>query len=717
MALFVGQGASGFTLPGYSPVGNQTFDAAAMSGEVAILTFVDIKQDRAWHFLKYAEELLARDESGVLKVSVIFNKDAPNLPTDDGGEDFDGDHYSDADFTGWIDAKAASYGIAAPAANSWWLKCVNADYATIGPYLSGFGTLVDPAIYVVRSDSATANTIVDAFQFNSLDSGGGHAGAWSVDDLVYFDNWSGYSPSPPSGYDSYQPAWKIIQYLIKRKTDLASLSRLVSVANANGSWVTDGSTLTFSFRSKVDSDYRSKKALGASNPDHYLLDGAAACFATVIPVKLGIGDYMDDSIGSKGESRDVTLKSDIYSAPGGQTPSFSPDPTNIVDSTGQQFQFEIGAAPRYEVLENAPVAYLRDNLETDRGYPHQGNLACSPDIVLKQNAIAPSQVQSTLGSETAANDYYLSQSVEYGQDNFLYIRAYNRGALVVPAGSVQATVYWTDGSTLPTPSVWNLIGTKTFQLDIPKARQGLIVSPAIPWPSGQLAPLGHHCFIATLVRDTEDPADYKVELGDLMSDIQGYLDVVRSQHRVTWRNFNVVDLVPPPPPLPPEAPPPPPDPNPIPKHWAFRFRFPAAPGKQKIPTRLQVIGRLPPGMEIAMDIPDDMMKTMSGWKSLKRQSIHGHERFILDAGATFAFPEVKLPQGDAPLVWLRVPPFGKPVSGRYSVAVRQLWQGREVGRITWVHRPKWGGFIPGYHKTYPWRKAMAERQERERRKK
>lgn len=698
MPVSVGGEPAVFTLKDLSE-NNWTFDQAAseLQGRVVLLSFIDITRDLDWKWLKCAEEEIPDDPGALVRVAVIYHRTGGNDPTH---------HGTDSMYSAWIAEERDSVFAITPASTSIWLQYNNtammADLSIRQNYIDQFDTGFEgPGIFVIRKVSTGVDfTVVDAFHYASPDSGNGVvSGAWKLNDLVDFGGWSGYSPAMPPGfpYPLEQKLFKILQYVKKRTDDLRDSSRIARVANPNVSWVTDGSSLTFSFHSVHGPDSFSKKALGAWDPDGYLLDGLSAHMQSVTPLKLTVDRYLNDSAG---ESRTVVLRSDITADHRGQHARFSPDPLKIIDSNGLPFQFEGGAAPAYEVLENAGVPYLRDNLETDMGYPHDGALSCSPDIILRQAEVPPAQVQADLG-DASANRYDLSDDVRAGRDNSLYVRAYNRGAQQAAAGSTKATVYWAEASTLITPANWNLIGSQTFTLAIPAARQHLVVTPVIPWPQGQVPPAGHYCFIATLVGAAEDPAAYKDSLASLMTTIQGYYGVVRSESRLTWRNFNVVNLAQAPLPLPH-------DPNPLPDHWGFPFRFPAAPGK-KVPLQLQVIAALPAGPRMNVDIPVAMLKTMSDWKRMKPVQTVDHARFAMGEGRVLLFPDAALPPGSSPTIWLRVPRIGAFASGRYGVVVRQMWKGREVGRITWLHRPLKPSLAAGYHRIAAWQKEHAER--------
>jgi hypothetical protein len=66
--------------------------------------------------------------------------------------------------------------------------------------------------------------------------------------------------------------------------------------------------------------------------------------------------------------------------------------------------------------------------------------------------------------------------VEAGQDNFIYVRAMNRGTRA--ANNTTATVYWSPVSTLVTPNLWTLVGSVT----IPTIPTGEVLTVSNPSP-------------------------------------------------------------------------------------------------------------------------------------------------------------------------------------------------------------------------------------------
>jgi serine protease len=88
-------------------------------------------------------------------------------------------------------------------------------------------------------------------------------------------------------------------------------------------------------------------------------------------------------------------------------------------------------------LNLAPDLYLRD-IVGDTGNPTSGMVSQSPDIIVKQGAVANPQTTYGVGSGNE-NDPALSDDVNSGPDNFVYVRLLNRGGSA--AGNVSVDVY------------------------------------------------------------------------------------------------------------------------------------------------------------------------------------------------------------------------------------------------------------------------------------
>jgi hypothetical protein len=309
-------------------------------------------------------------------------------------------------------------------------------------------------------------------------------------------------------------------------------------------------------------------------------------------------------------------------------------------------------------LNLAPDVYLRDYVGDD-GHPTGGTVSASPDIIVRQAAVADPQTAYGPGSGTE-NDAGLSQDVETGHDNFVYVRALNRGG--APAASVSVDVYWSPPATLVTPNLWHLIGTASLA-SIPTGNV-LTVANGLPWLSADIPAPGHYCFIAVAGNALDPKPDPTA-----FTTFDNYLTYVRNNNNVAWRNFDVI-------PGPPSAEPPA-------GYYKRGFFVPGAFDTSRV-FALESVGRLPQGSRVFLDVPT----------------------WLADALRPHPY-EVK-PDLKREMTRLPLPPAGKHVLGTavlhprsaaqctllvqipyetrrypYEFAVRQLYKDQEVGRVTW----------------------------------
>jgi hypothetical protein len=190
----------------------------------------------------------------------------------------------------------------------------------------------------------------------------------------------------------------------------------------------------------------------------------------------------------------------------------------------------------------APIVhdlYIRDNLQDDGSEPLVGGgISASPDVIVRNAPVTDPRAE--LGSAAAWQQDTLSNPVEAGQDNYLYLRIQNRGT---QAGAGTAIVNWSQPSTLPSPDQWTEIGRIAFAPVAPGEKKvvGPIVWPAaeIPEPVGAIPGRGHYCFVALI----ESPGEPVPNPGSI-STIDEFYRLIREKNNVTWRNFDVVDVLP-----------------------------------------------------------------------------------------------------------------------------------------------------------------------------
>lgn len=329
---------------------------------------------------------------------------------------------------------------------------------------------------------------------------------------------------------------------------------------------------------------------------------------------------------------------------------------------------QIGVMPNLRhiydtVLNAAPDVYIRDFVG-DTGEPHSGAISASPDIILRPAAVANPQATFGAGSGTE-NNASLGYTAEIGQDNFIYVRVLNQGGS--PATNVEATVFWSPVSTLITPDLWTLVGT-TVLPNVPIGDQ-LTVSDAIVWRQADIPGAGHYCFVG-LVGTTADPAPGPADFLNW----DNFRRFIRENDNVTWRNFNVEDN----------------DPDvgdpTVPNGFkALKFLVPGAPDKARY-MALEVMGKLPEGAKAMLEVPLTFFELLHKVHQLGKVSIdrkHAVAHIPVNPHGRMRFGEVLLPAKSRTALRLLVQIPGERRKDTYQVAVRQIWEREEVGRVTW----------------------------------
>jgi hypothetical protein len=397
---------------------------------------------------------------------------------------------------------------------------------------------------------------------------------------------------------------------------------------------------------------------GSGNgPQHYTgeFGGTSGASAIVAGVALAVQGIAETSLGYRFSPLQMRV---LLSNPDFGTPSADP-PSDLIGVMPN-----LRALIEGDVLNFAPDVYLRD-FAGDDGDPHAGAISASPDIILRPEPVADPEGSFGEGSGTE-NDNTLGSPAEAGQDNFIYVRVRNRGGTA--AIDVNATVYWAPVATLLTPDLWNLVGS----VNLPNVPVGdlLTVSQAITWPAAEIPGPGHYCFVG-LAGTAQDPAPVPAEFLDWTN----YRTFIRNNNNVTWRNFNVVDNVPPSGGVPPRF-------VPLP------FLAPGAPDMTRL-MALEIVSRLPQGARVQLELPIYWLDLLH----LRRSSIE------FDRARGIARIPIN-PHGSERLGPIPFPPKSRttlrllahiPENAReraYSIYARQLFEGEEVGRVTWRLAPR-----------------------------
>ena len=306
-------------------------------------------------------------------------------------------------------------------------------------------------------------------------------------------------------------------------------------------------------------------------------------------------------------------------------------------------------------LKVTPDLYLRDFVG-DTGDPHTGAVSASPDVILRPTKVADGQKAFGQGSGTE-NSNTLGQQAVAQQDNHIYVRVQNRGPTA--ATNVTATVFWAQVATLVTPANWTKIGSTTLAV-VPGLSQ-LTVSDPITWPANDVPGPGHYCYVG-LIGNADDAAPALADLGTWDT----FVRLIRDNNNVTWRNFNVV----------PNQPPPPSD------HLELPFLAPGAPEFARV-FGFEVAARLPEGSEAWLEMPTYLLDLL-GLRSPSVKLVHR------DVVRLPVNPRGMTPLGEALLagnsnaelrLWIRIPEESR--ERESEILVSQLYEGQEVGRVTW----------------------------------
>jgi hypothetical protein len=341
---------------------------------------------------------------------------------------------------------------------------------------------------------------------------------------------------------------------------------------------------------------------------------------------------------------------------------------NLATSVHPGLQYTDDVYPLGPAPSELPALYLRHNLADD-GTSHSGTLGSSPDIIVKNaevpNAQAIYSTPASIASDTESDPYVVDNVT-----NYVYVRAWNRGAT---AQNAFASVYWSPPSTLVTPPMWNLIGTSYFP-ELPVPGQPVQVSmPGIPWPASAIPTPGHYCFVATLGNNYQPAPNPEILT---LAGWNDYVNFIYQNNNVTWRNFNVMHV------------------NmgglksPIGGRLGLPFHLAGAWDVDTTFT-LEVLAGLPRGSALAIQGAESILRdthSLAAEKLIDSETdpdrphrllleLPPHEHHVL---GVIHLPADTIARSH---LLVHIPPehHDEPV----DVAVRQLYEGKEVGRITW----------------------------------
>ncbi len=306
-----------------------------------------------------------------------------------------------------------------------------------------------------------------------------------------------------------------------------------------------------------------------------------------------------------------------------------------------------------EVLKQRPAdLFVRDNVDDLGDEPLLGGgLSMSPDVHHFRQQLQ--DAATALGSPSVADRTDLFEPITFGQDNFVYVRLRNRGNA---AGDASIDVYWAYPTTLPSPGTWTKIGTLAAAAVEPGEIR--VVGP-LTWAAGAIPAAGHSCFVAVVDAGAADP---KPDLAAVQT-LDAFYDLVREKNNVTWKNFDVEDVMPG-------------------RSHRMDFRVRGWPGARILSDLELDLTRLPRGAEVALEIATRLVvgAQHAGLKHVDERQ--HHVTLSASASKRAVLRAMPLRAGDEVEATLRVTlPAGTP-AGEYLIAVSQRVGRREIGRVS-----------------------------------
>jgi len=658
---------------------NQPSDTA---NKIVLLTFINIRDEIDWVWLKLLQDVQA-DSSDLMKIAIIYsyndmNENFPRIELACGPSQSYG--ISELQDNSWINRKVNCYHMNK---NFTWLKCEIYTSSTVQTCVETFGG--SPCTFLLNRGFK----IIDKWQIGSTDSGNSQIGAltgWDEKDLFDFD-WDSIiaPPDPPDDNDhipekfhltEYRKLYKMVQFTDKRITDLLNNETyIIDVDPSDGQDISPGGTISVTFSGKQGAVYYVKKPLAAWDTASYKIEGVSTQITSVDGdpyTKYKASEYLGDTK----ETRIIQL-GELAGFADGQQVSFSVD-ANLRDTNEKAFMLEGGVASiNYTVATPNPDLYMRDNLTDIGDMPSSGGLAQSPDIFVLQTQFNQIQAQANYGGNSTNENVIPPATVDGTQQNYVYVRVKNRGP--IDANDVNITVYFTEPSALPTPEDWIKVNEAEPTVTIATVPSGeeLTCSQGVEWTNYPYT--GHYCFIGAV--------DHPDDAVPSFSDVQtiGFSDFIRNHNNITWRNFNVVENDPPPPP--PDAPS---------GFVILPFMFHGAERKKRM--QLEIVERLPIGSSSMMEVPIDLLQFIkrrekSLFKTDPKRKVVWMKLHTSGKNLT---PVVALPEKHKARlrIFVDIPKLYR--TRKNIIYVRQLYKGKEIGRISWLLVPKKNKTWPGF---------------------
>jgi len=315
--------------------------------------------------------------------------------------------------------------------------------------------------------------------------------------------------------------------------------------------------------------------------------------------------------------------------------------------------------------------YLRDRPGDTGALPVRDRISASPDIaIVDKGASSPS-----IDGGFAGLGKFIS-----GQDYSVYVRMRNRGHDKVEG---QVRIYWSEVATLITPSMWNPLaphgGDALAALSSAVPADGRPVwSRPIDWrppvsATGGAAVPAHYCFMAVLEEplkaDPSRPDPVSPPGSALYFDWNEHRSFLRRHNNVACRNFHLIDIR-----------------QDLNEESVYELAF-AMTGTPDLARRFDfaIIRCLPGTARVSLDVPLALASRLARRRLWKSDPIGLKQaRLQLPSVPRLRIERLRLLAEARFECHFRIS--GENVEPGHSLAIRQLYRGEEVGRITWRFR-------------------------------
>ncbi len=181
----------------------------------------------------------------------------------------------------------------------------------------------------------------------------------------------------------------------------------------------------------------------------------------------------------------------------------------------------------FKAVGIGPDLFLRDTVDDVGKEPNPDGLSYwSPDIIVRKKL--PDDPQTEF-ADPSRDD--LSQNVEFGQPNYVFVRITNNGNHMADA---KIDLYFCEITTFASPSAWEHLGT-IDEYDIMSLE--FRVSKHFVVPSEKITKMGHaYCFVAVVSNPLDPAPDYK-----LISSIDEFNKFILYSNNYAWKNVEVRD--------------------------------------------------------------------------------------------------------------------------------------------------------------------------------